>query len=108
MSIYSKIMIYNKLHNILTYFQKNNFMKYKNHLGRWNLENDMHKINIKVDLSNEDHCGICNEYSNNVINNKNQENIKYENIKYENIKYENIKYENIKYYLLCETPDYKK
>ena len=93
MFISNKITIYNRLYNMLKFFQKNyfekyHFVKYQNHLGRWKLEKDIHKINIKVDLSNEDHCGVCNEYSNNIINNKNEE--------------------NIKYYLLCETPDYKK
>ena len=28
-------------------------------LGRWNIENCTKKINRKVDLSNEDHCGTC-------------------------------------------------
>ena len=33
-------------------------------LGRWNLESCMIKINNKVDLANEDHCGLCSEYRN--------------------------------------------
>ena len=33
-------------------------------LGRWNLESCMIKINTKVDLANEDHCGLCSEYRN--------------------------------------------
>lgn len=33
-------------------------------LGRWNIEKNIKKINNKVDLANEDHCGICNEYMN--------------------------------------------
>ena len=28
-------------------------------LGRWNLENCDKKMNFKIDLSNEDHCGPC-------------------------------------------------
>ena len=46
-------------------------------LGRWNIENCNKKINNKIDLSNEDHCGPCGEYilvkkqTNNNINNTN-------------------------------------
>jgi hypothetical protein len=32
-------------------------------LGRWNLEYCSKKINNKVDLSNEDHCGPCGKYA---------------------------------------------
>ena len=31
-------------------------------LGRWNIDYCVNKINQKVDLSNEDHCGVCQEY----------------------------------------------
>ena len=31
-------------------------------LGRWNLETSIHAINNKVDLANNDHCGVCYEY----------------------------------------------
>ena len=31
-------------------------------LGRWKLENSIITINNKVDLANEDHCGVCSEY----------------------------------------------
>ena len=31
-------------------------------LGRWKLENSILTINNKVDLANEDHCGVCSEY----------------------------------------------
>ena len=31
-------------------------------LGRWKLDNCNTKINNKVDLSNEDHCGPCGQY----------------------------------------------
>ena len=31
-------------------------------LGRWNIENCNKKINNKIDLSNEDHCGPCGQY----------------------------------------------
>lgn len=33
-----------------------------NPLGRWNIDYCMKKMNRKVDLSNEDHCGPCGEY----------------------------------------------
>jgi hypothetical protein len=32
------------------------------HLGRWNVENCNKRINIKIDLANEDHCGPCGKY----------------------------------------------
>jgi hypothetical protein len=31
-------------------------------LGRWNIEHCNKKINQKIDLSNEDHCGPCGQY----------------------------------------------
>jgi len=31
-------------------------------LGRWNIDYCKNAINQKVDLSNEDHCGLCNQY----------------------------------------------
>lgn len=34
----------------------------KNPLGRWNIENCNKKIDKKIDLSNEDHCGPCGQY----------------------------------------------
>jgi hypothetical protein len=33
------------------------------HLGRWNIESCDKKINYKIDLSNEDHCGPCGNYA---------------------------------------------
>jgi len=32
-------------------------------VGRWNIENCNTKINNKIDLSNEDHCGPCGQYA---------------------------------------------
>ena len=32
-------------------------------LGRWKIESCNKKINGKIDLSNEDHCGPCGEYA---------------------------------------------
>lgn len=31
-------------------------------LGRWNIDDCHQKTNMKVDLSNEDHCGPCGQY----------------------------------------------
>jgi hypothetical protein len=31
-------------------------------LGRWNIDYCNNKMNKKVDLSNEDHCGPCGQY----------------------------------------------
>lgn len=43
-------------------------------LGRWNIDYCNKKMNKKIDLSNEDHCGPCGEYilakrSNQLVNN---------------------------------------
>ena len=31
-------------------------------LGRWKMEHCEKKMNNKIDLSNEDHCGPCGQY----------------------------------------------
>ena len=31
-------------------------------LGRWNIDYCSKKLNKKIDLSNEDHCGPCGQY----------------------------------------------
>jgi hypothetical protein len=33
------------------------------HVGRWGIEKCNMKINNKIDLSNEDHCGPCGQYA---------------------------------------------
>ena len=33
------------------------------HVGRWSVEQCNLKVNHKVDLSNEDHCGPCGQYA---------------------------------------------
>jgi len=37
--------------------------KPNNPVGRWSIENCHNKINQKIDLSNEDHCGPCGQYA---------------------------------------------
>jgi hypothetical protein len=32
-------------------------------LGRWSIESCDKKMNSKIDLSNEDHCGPCGQYA---------------------------------------------
>jgi hypothetical protein len=34
----------------------------KKTLGRWRIEHCDKKLNSKIDLSNEDHCGPCGQY----------------------------------------------
>jgi hypothetical protein len=50
-------------------FIKNSFLQQKPTilLGRWKIVYCDKQINRKLDLSNEDHCGVC---SNKIINNK--------------------------------------
>ncbi len=44
-------------------------------LGRWRIENCNTKMNSKIDLSNEDHCGPCGQYAINKIESKKPSNI---------------------------------
>jgi hypothetical protein len=41
---------------------KLNFKEPKKILGRWNIDYCDKKMDKKVDLSNEDHCGPCGNY----------------------------------------------
>lgn len=41
-------------------------------LGRWNLDYCSTKVNKKIDLSNEDHCGPCGMYKKGDINSNNK------------------------------------
>lgn len=43
-------------------------------LGRWNVDYCHKKINQKIDLSNEDHCGPCGQYVIDKNNSKNSNN----------------------------------
>ena len=40
-------------------------------MGRWSIEQCTKKINNKIDLSNEDHCGPCGQYAISKIKSKN-------------------------------------
>ena len=54
------------LTNIFTKSMRNNTKS--SPLGRWNIETCSKKINNKIDLSNEDHCGPCGQYAIEKIN----------------------------------------
>ena len=45
-------------------------------VGRWKIENCHIKMNHKIDLSNEDHCGPCGQYVLEKIESKNNKNNK--------------------------------
>jgi len=47
-------------------------------LGRWNIDYCNKKINNKIDLSNEDHCGPCGQYIIKKLSNKNYDEKYYE------------------------------
>ena len=47
-------------------------------LGRWNIDYCNIKMNQKIDLSNEDHCGPCGQY---IINKSIKQNLGDKNIK---------------------------
>lgn len=32
-------------------------------VGRWRIEKSNKQLNMKIDLSNEDHCGPCGQYA---------------------------------------------
>jgi hypothetical protein len=52
--------------NSITHFVKGVLQKWMPRdtkpLGRWNIDYCTQKINQKIDLSNEDHCGPCGQY----------------------------------------------
>jgi hypothetical protein len=41
-------------------------------LGRWNIEQCNKKLNNKIDLANEDHCGPCGKYVKIILNKNNE------------------------------------
>jgi hypothetical protein len=55
-----KLFLLNK--NIFEKIFKSVNKRDKKVLGRWNLEYCDKKLNTKIDLSNEDHCGPCGQY----------------------------------------------
>ena len=57
-------------------------------LGRWKIETCNIKLNNKIDLSNEDHCGPCGEY----VINKNPINLVQNNNKLKIYKFKNSSY----------------
>jgi hypothetical protein len=48
-------------------------------VGRWNIEYCNKKINHKIDLSNEDHCGPCGQYALTKLEVKNKQIQKFKN-----------------------------
>lgn len=61
--------------NIIKEFMTKEKLKLnKKPLGRWNIDYCNNKMNQKIDLSNEDHCGPCGQY---IINKKSQISKKY-------------------------------
>jgi len=50
-------------------------------LGRWNIDYCDKKMNNKVDLSNEDHCGPCGQYA---IQNTQKQSIDNIDVQYKN------------------------
>ena len=61
-------------------------------MGRWKVEHCNKKMNNKIDLSNEDHCGPCGQYAKTKTD---SQDIKYhekQNIKYDDK--QNIKYDD--------------
>jgi hypothetical protein len=44
--------------------------QYKPPLGRWNIEICNKKLNNKIDLANEDHCGTCGKYLKDILHKK--------------------------------------
>lgn len=73
---------------IINFFSKRISKELPNPIGRWNIEVCNKKIDKKIDLSNEDHCGPCGQYAKTKIdsqhntakhcNEKNNKNVKKE------------------------------
>jgi hypothetical protein len=61
---------------MLYILRKLNIKQYKPPLGRWNIEICNEKLNNKIDLANEDHCGSCGKYLNNILHKNEKKNNK--------------------------------
>jgi hypothetical protein len=48
---------------IINFFSKRFSQELPKPIGRWNIEYCNKKIDTKIDLSNEDHCGPCGQYA---------------------------------------------
>ena len=48
---------------ILTIIRKMLLKELPKPTGRWKIEDCNKKMNYKIDLSNEDHCGPCGQYA---------------------------------------------
>jgi hypothetical protein len=48
---------------IITIIKKILSQKIPKPVGRWQIENCNTRLNHKIDLSNEDHCGPCGQYA---------------------------------------------
>ena len=48
---------------IMNFIQKIIQKEKPKQMGKWNLEYCNKKLNNKIDLSNEDHCGPCGQYA---------------------------------------------
>jgi hypothetical protein len=51
------------MEQIITFIKKLIPKQLPKPLGRWKIEDCNKKINHKIDLSNEDHCGPCGQYA---------------------------------------------
>ena len=49
--------------NITKFFAKFISKEIPKPMGRWNIDYCNVKMNTKIDLSNEDHCGPCGQYA---------------------------------------------
>ena len=49
--------------HIITYLTKFIPKELPRPMGRWNIDYCNNKMNTKIDLSNEDHCGPCGQYA---------------------------------------------
>jgi hypothetical protein len=58
---------------IITIVRKMLSKELPNPTGRWRIEHCNKRMNSKVDLSNEDHCGPCGQYALTKVNTQTKE-----------------------------------